>query len=73
MQHNEHKRVKFGAEPGDVSLRRKIAMREGDTRNYPPYITDEIARGYKKELALKAKKVQRRRDKRAIQESIDNV
>lgn len=71
MQKNEHKRVKHGHHPGDVSKKVKIAMREGKTPVVvrPGHtISEESANVYCRMLRKKGRKVQRRRDKHRIEE-----
>lgn len=69
---NEHKRVKHGEQPGDVSRRRKIQMCEAD--HYSRSIVtdhgqclDDDVKPFKRYLAEKGRTVQRRRDRIAIQ------
>jgi hypothetical protein len=69
MQKNEHKRVKHGQHPGDVHKRVKIAMREKDSPIEVASwhtISDNAAKSYRKHIAKKGRKVQRRRDKKEI-------
>lgn len=71
----EFKRVKHGEQPGDVHRSAKIAMREKKTpiRIFPwQSLDDACAKSFRKYLQEKSKKVQRRRDKRAIEDSIQN-
>lgn len=73
MRRNEHKRVKHGHVPGDVSKSIKIRMREGNTPILVSAwhtISEQAAKVYKKMLAKKSKKRQRRRDKERIQEEL---
>lgn len=72
---NEHKRVKHKQAPGDISKENKIRMREKKTpiKIFEWHtISDDAAKVYRKMLQDKSKAVQRRRDKRRIQEELDN-
>lgn len=73
--HNEFKRVKHGHLPGDVSKKRLIQMRETRgpvfirySSSYAHIIGEAACKQFRKGLAEKSKKVQRRRNKKACQE-----
>ena len=58
MKMNEHKRVKHGHLPGDISRWHKIELRE------KPNIEPNRSKAFRKHLQEKSKKAQRRRDKK---------
>lgn len=74
MSRNEHKRVKHGHVPGDISKADKIAMRESRSQGADIIvsawhtISSKAAKVYRKMLQKKSKKRQRRRDQERIQE-----
>ncbi len=77
---HEHKRIKHGQLPGDVSKKIKIKMREtkGDVEvDYGfniQIIPSEATKSYRKELAKKGRAVLKERTKGLIKESnIDDV
>lgn len=64
----EHKRVKIGAQPGDINMGCKIALREGRVPLvvFPWQVLDERdASALRRYMKGKSKAVQRRRDRRA--------
>lgn len=73
----EHKRVKIGQLPGQVNLGYLIAMREHRRERTPDGLCIEVfpwqhlderdAAGLRRHMKAKARKVQRRRDRRAAQ------
>jgi hypothetical protein len=71
---NEFKRVKHGQIPGDLGRKSKIAMREKRT---PIQVRSDVvieetqAKSFRQTLTEKSKTVQRRRDKKAIKQGID--
>ena len=73
---NEHKRVKHGEQPGDISRRRKIQLREmkpNDEDIYPfPWqrLNFECAKSFRKYLKIKGRTVQRRRDKKVCYDQL---
>lgn len=72
---NEHKRVKHGQQPGDIPKRYKIAMREKDTpiQIFSWHsISDEAAKTYRNDLKDKGRTVQRRRDKKVIEDQLND-
>lgn len=73
MKHNEHRRVKHGEMPGDVSRRTKIAMREKPGVSHlflSQTIGEACCRSFRSYLADKGRTVQRRRDRRTIEEQL---
>jgi hypothetical protein len=76
VNRNEHKRVKHGHVPGDISKADKITMREGRSQGadivLSPWhtISSKAAKVYRKMLQKKGKKRQRRRDQERIQEEL---
>ena len=70
----EFKRIKHGELPGDISRRAKILMRErGGRFNVFPwqYISENCAKVYRRFLQDKSKSRQRRRDKQAIVDGLE--
>ena len=71
---NEFKRVKHGQIPGDYRRKFKIAMRE---KRAPIQVTSDVvieekpAKLFRQFLTEKSKTVQRRRDKKAIKQGMD--
>jgi len=70
MKSSEHKRVKHGQLPGDISRRGKIIMREGSRLAEPLGLDGNRAKTYNRQLYQKSKTVQRRRDQQAIKEAL---
>jgi hypothetical protein len=71
---NEFKRVKHGQIPGDLGRKSKIAMREKRTPiqvRSDVVIEEKQAKSFRQTLTEKSKTVQRRRDKKAIKQGID--
>lgn len=69
---SEHKRVKHGSLPGDVSRRTKIAMREKRKITWVGYpIPEACAKSFRKYVQDKSRKVQRRRDRREIERGLE--
>lgn len=83
MNRNEHKRVKHGHVPGDISKKNKIAMREKDTpivilygkgvdgKRYETVIEEKAAKSYRKFIRDKSKHFQKERDRKAVRDGID--
>lgn len=74
---NEHKRVKHRDQPGDVSKRVKIKMREISSKfdedivvSQCQVITVSAAKIYCKMIKDRGRKVQRQRDKDKIEEEL---
>ena len=73
MHRNEHKRVKHGHVPGDIHKQAKIAMRENKGSiiiNGYHVISEAASKVYRRMLAKKSKKRQRRRDRERIQDEL---
>ena len=76
---NEFKRVKHGEQPGDVSRRRKIAMREmcfaDDAIAVFPWQTLNwrCAKAFCRYVIDKGKTIQRRRDKQSINSGLEDL
>ena len=82
---SEHKRVKHGQQPGDITRDAKIAMRErrhlaiysrdenvGGFWYFPwQFISDKAAHAFRRELSERSRTVQRRRDRTAIHEGLE--
>jgi hypothetical protein len=70
---HEHKRVKTGHVSGDLPQRVLIRMREKRTPFYAwpwQYLSEKALAVYRRDMAKKGRKVQRRRDERAIKEGL---
>lgn len=66
----EFKRIKHGQMPGDLPKRMKIWMREGRApfMAWPwPVVSEKQAKSFRRFLSEKSRTVQRRRDKREIE------
>lgn len=73
MKRNEHKRVKHGEMPGQIHRSHIIKMREkkSDIEIFPWYwVTKKQIDALNRYMKEKSKTVQRRRDKRRIEEGI---
>lgn len=72
----EFKRVKHGQQPGDIPKQAKILLRERcvPVRLFPwQILTSACAKEFRLYLRDKGRTVQRRRDKRACLEGIDDI
>ncbi len=79
----EHKRVKHGELPGDISRGHIIALREHRTLQAPEgfclsifpwqHLDETDAKGLRRGMKRKSKAVQRRRDRRAIARGLDGL
>lgn len=72
---SEHKRVKHGEQPGDISRAAKIHMRESSIEfNVFPWqtINWKCIKSFRKYLSDKGRTVQRRRDKREIANGLED-
>lgn len=69
---HEHKRVRHGQAPGDVSKLGKIMMREGKSykTSWGQLFGPEQSKSFRKYLAEKGRTVQRRRDRRTIENEL---
>jgi hypothetical protein len=76
---HEFKFVKHGEQPGEVSRRRKIQMREMRLNDEDIYIfpwqslNRRCAKAFRRYIIDKGKTVQRRRDQQAINDGLINL
>ncbi len=76
MKQNEHKRVKHGHTPGMLNHNDLVRIREKKEPFYVfpwQWINEKCIKSFHRYIVEKSKKVQRRRDKSAIREGLDDV
>lgn len=74
MKQNEHKRIKHGHVPGDIAHRHLVRMRERLEGFWVwpwQFINENCIKSFRRVIHDRSKKRQRRRDKKAIQEGLD--